>query len=119
MHGTTAAYVLEKLIRAGRVSRKEIARITAEIGPEIRQLEARLAQLREGLPAASTSATRGRAARSDKGARRRVATGKALGGTYAGLIRRVPKNQQAEYAEIKATRGIEAAITALRARKRT
>ena len=116
VRGTTAAYVLEKLIAAGRVSRKEIARILAEIGPEIRRLEARLAQLREGLPSAAAVLTSGRAVRGGK--RRKSSAGKALGGTYAGLIRRVPKHQQAEFAEIKSTRGIEAAITALRARKR-
>jgi hypothetical protein len=37
---------------------------------------------------------------------------------YGGLIRRVPKREQAEYVEIKNKRGIQAAIAALRARNR-
>lgn len=114
-----AAYVVEKLIAARRISRKEVAQIIAEIGPEIRRLEARLAQLRAGSPLPSATASTSKVQQRKRAPTRKTAGGKALGGMYGGLIRRVPKNEQAQYVEIKNSRGIEAAIAALRARERT
>jgi len=45
-------------------------------------------------------------------------SGKALGGMYGGLFRRVPATEQPHFAEIKEREGIAAAIAALRERKR-
>jgi hypothetical protein len=129
--GGTAWYILERLVAAARVTRDDIARYIAEIPGEILALEARLDRLRKGGQEnpATTRAT-GMQRRTRKGSaraarrssrpadRKKPSKGKALGGTYGGLIRRVPTADQAQYEAIKRTRGIEAAIDALRARKR-
>ena len=114
LHGGIAQYVVDRLITAGRISRAEVARYIADIADEIQQLEARLLQLRGGATPPSGQQHR-RPARVH--ALRDGRAGKALGGTYGGLIRRVPKPEQAQYEKIKARDGIRAAIAALQSRK--
>jgi hypothetical protein len=111
-----AAYVLERLVRERRLAPSEIARYLAEIPEEIRALEARLRLLRGNAP----PSTRGPRVQHRSRARRkpRAEDGKALGGTYGGLIRRVPAAEQQRYVDIKNTQGIEAAISALRVRQK-
>lgn len=115
-----ATYVLERLVRERRISASEIARFLAELPAEIRTLEARLRSLRgEEAPLSPPRAQRSprQVGRSRPGGRRVAGNGKALGGMYGGLIRRIPAAEQREYVDIKKTQGIEAAITAMRRRK--
>lgn len=125
--GGLALFVLDRLIESGRVKADEIRQLAASLPDEIRNLELRLKRLRDGEAGVATSAPSrpARAKRTERNRRAvrpakkaRAAGGKALGGMYGGLIRRVPKREQAEYVEIKNNRGIEAAIAALRARVR-
>jgi hypothetical protein len=121
----TAAYVLDCLIREGRVAVSDVARYLAALPAEISRLEERIRLLRAAAPIEVVRAKRGRrrpqraprrtsAVRQPQGSR---STGKALGGMFGGLIRRVPIAEQRQYQDLKNTRGIGAAIAALRRRK--
>jgi hypothetical protein len=117
-----AVYVLERLLADRRVTQTQISRYLAELPRTIRDLEARIRQLRGDDGAAeprnvdnARKVRRPRAGRSGRSAKR---NGKALGGMYGGLIRRVPPAEQAQFEAIKSRDGIAAAIAALRARKR-
>jgi len=117
-----AAYVLDRLVRERRISPSEVARYLADLPAEIRALEARLRSLRgEEVPSPSAvprvQRTPQRVVRSQSSSRRATGNGKALGGMYGGLIRRIPAAEQQQYVDIKNTRGIEAAIAAMRSRK--
>jgi hypothetical protein len=119
-----AAYVLDRLIREKRVAVSEVTRYVAELPAEISRLEERIRLLRA---AAQTEVENRKARRRPQRAARRTSavrqpqgsrsTGKALGGMFGGLIRRVPIAEQRQYQELKNTQGIEAAIAALRRRK--
>lgn len=116
--GGTAQYVLNRLLAEKRITAREITQYVADLATEIAHVEARLRFLRDAnAPAARASYSPER-----RPAQRTRAhaggDGKALGGMYGGLIRRVPKAVQAQYAEIKAKEGIRAAIAALQKRKR-
>jgi hypothetical protein len=117
--GGKAIYVLERLVAERRVAQAEISRYLAELPRKIRELEERIRDLRgdEGppkpQPVGKTQTVRRRPARPS--AKR---NGKALGGMYGGLIRRVPAAEQPQFEDIKSREGIAAAIAALRARKR-
>ncbi|MDQ3279896.1 MAG: hypothetical protein M3Q69_00620 [Acidobacteriota bacterium] len=115
--GGTAQYVLERLIAAAHVTRAEVAQYVSELPAEIKAIEERLAWLRSD----NGEQTPDRAAERAGASRRRTRTpkpAKALAGAYGGLIRRVPAAEKAQYESIKRTRGIEAAIAALQARKK-
>ena len=115
-----AAYVLDRLVRERRITPSEVARYLAELPGEIRSLEARLRSLR-GEEASSPPPRTQRGARQSgrrrSSSRRATGNGKALGGMYGGLIRRIPAAEQPQYVDIKNTQGIEAAIAAMRSRK--
>lgn len=117
--GGKAIYVLERLVAERRVAQAEISRYLAELPREIRELEARIHELRgdEGTPkpqpVGKTQTVRRQPARPTA-----ERNGKALGGMYGGLIRRVPAAEQGQFEDIKSREGIAAAIAALRARKR-
>jgi len=115
-----AAYVLDRLVKERRIAPSEITRYLAELPAEIRSLEARLRSLR-GEEASSSPPRTQRSSRrvgpSRRASRRATGNGKALGGMYGGLIRRIPAAEQQQYVDIKNTRGIEAAIAAMRSRK--
>jgi hypothetical protein len=104
----TAVYVLDRLLHEHRIAPRDIARYLADLPAEIADLERRLQRLRDANEEAPAPPRRSR--------RASKVAGKALGGTYGGLIRRVPAKEQSHYKEVKRTRGIEAAIAALRAR---
>jgi hypothetical protein len=117
--GGKAIYVLERLVADRRVAQAEISRYLAELPRKIRELEARIRELRgdEGAakpqPVGKTQKVRRPRARPSAGR-----NGKALGGMYGGLIRRVPAAEQPQFEDIKSREGIDAAVAALRARKR-
>ena len=128
-----AQYVVSRLIAERRISPGEVARYVGEIQRDITDIEARLARLREAsgdtqvgharahppMQAATGRSSRtSRTRRQQRVPRRDRADGKALGGMYGGLIRRVPKAEQRRYKKIKANEGIAAAIAALRERRK-
>jgi hypothetical protein len=135
-----AAYVLERLVRERRVSGADVRRCIADMGREIADLEARLYRLRQasgnGAPtspagsgpvgserrprrSAATQPARARTHHTKKVAARpaKKNTAKQLGGRFAGLIRRLPQADRAQYHEIKQRDGVEAAIKALQNRR--
>ena len=103
--------VLQALIREGRVSVADLARIR-----EIRKLEERLASLRgdvvrggRAMRAAGRKA--GRAVR--RGVRKLSPQGLAsrkIQGRYLGLIRQIPASQRGKYTKIAKEKSREAAI---------
>jgi len=115
-----ARYVLDRLVADRRVTATDISYYLGEMQNEIHQIEERIAHLRAiaGASGTTTRQTLVPAPPSRGTQRRRSNTkGKALGGMYGGLIRRLPRDQQQQYKDIKAAHGIEAAIAALRRRK--
>jgi outer membrane murein-binding lipoprotein Lpp len=118
--GGLALYVLERLIADRQIAQSEVSRYLAELPREIQKLEARIQALRGDEAAAKPEPIR--ATRKAHTQRRRgrpaARNGKALGGMYGGLFRRVPAAEQPHFEEIKARDGIAAAIAALRERKR-
>jgi hypothetical protein len=117
-HGQSQ-YILERLITEGRVTPGEVARYLTDIQNEIGQLEARLRALRDANePAHHVVPAREHREKKLSRRGRAASAGKALGGTYGGLIRRVPRSEQPHYQAIKARDGIRAAIAALQGRKR-
>jgi hypothetical protein len=126
MTGGVALFVLDRLVETGRINADEIRQLVESLPDEIRAIERRLERLRvsesrtEGMPSPvrQRKGARTRGARRSTNGKRPAVGGKALGGTYGGLIRRVPKREQAAYLKIKNERGIEVAIRALRARNR-
>ena len=118
--GGLAIYVLERLIADRRIAQGEVSRYLAELPREIQRIEARIQALRGDEAVAKPQPTS--AVRKARTPRRRGRpadrSGKALGGMYGGLFRRVPATEQPHFAEIKEREGIAAAIAALRERKR-
>jgi len=117
--GGKAIYVLERLVADRRVAQAEISRYLAELPRTIRELQARIHELRGGAGAAEPQqAPNAQKVRRPKTRPSVKRNGKALGGMYGGLIRRVPAAEQGQFEAIKSREGIAAAIAALRARKR-
>ena len=115
-----ASYVLDRLVTERRIAPSDITRYLAELPAEIRSLEALLRSLRGEEASSSPLRTQRRprgVGRSRPTSRRAEGNGKALGGMYGGLIRRIPAAEQQQYVDIKNTKGIEAAISAMRSRK--
>jgi hypothetical protein len=116
----TAKYVLDRFVADRRVTSADVRRYLGEMQSEIRQIEERIARLRAiaadpESPGRQTPLPPQRARRTKRRPAR--GNGKALGGMYGGLIRRLPRDQQQQYKDIKAADGIEAAIAALRRRR--
>ena len=113
-----AAYVLQRLMQDGRITLADIAHYITDLPKQIARIEARLQVLREHVPPIP-SRQRPKTPASHHGTRPKrdkAATAKSLGGMYGGLIRRLPAAEQATYAAIKESRGIAAAIAALKER---
>jgi hypothetical protein len=113
----TALYVLDRLLADKRITAREVAQYVSDLPNEIARVEARLDALRGAKTSHLTPTRRRRPAPVAR--TRNSGNGKALGGMYGGLIRRVPKSEQARYKQIKARDGIRAAIMALRGREST
>jgi hypothetical protein len=123
MNEQQAAYVLDYLVRSGRVSPREISRIVAE---GIRQTEDRLNALRDGLAArAAPNSTKSHpvsAGRRPARRRRRhvspeVAASRQLQGRYIALLRQLPQRRRARISKIAKDEGREAAIKAMQKAK--
>jgi hypothetical protein len=117
MNEQQAAYVLDYLVRAGRVSQREITRIVAE---GIRQTEDRLKALRDGLAArAAAHSPRATRERATPGRRKRrpvspeVAASRKLQGTYIALLRQTPERQRGKFRKLAKTKGREVAVKAM------
>src|SRR5947208_4531332 len=108
--GGLAIYVLERLIADRRIAQGEVSRYLAELPREIQRIEARIQALRGDEAVAKPQPTS--AVRKARTPRRRgrpaARSGKALGGMYGGLFRRVPAAEQPHFEEIKARDGIAA-----------
>lgn len=128
-----AAYVLERLVADRRISKSEVNRYVAEMAREIKELEARLQNLRSVSDAAAPAARRprrGNGATAKKAravtapAKRRQRAGKLtpemiesrkLQGRYLSLIRRIPANKRAQYKKLASEKGRETAIREMKA----
>lgn len=113
-----ATYVLQELVRDRKLTYNDIVGMVARMRNEIKELEARLAQLRNAAP----DATPARGARSERAARqpsRRAqgtqAASRKVQGHYLALLRQIPKPQRGKYQAIAREQSREAAITAMRA----
>lgn len=130
-----AVYVLERLVADRRISQSEVNRYAAQIGGEIRELEARLRRLQSaaGTTVAKPVARR-RAPRSNGAASKAAATpapakkarraprvtaeqleSRKLQGRYLSLIRRIPAGKRAQYTKLASVKGREAAIREMKA----
>jgi len=115
-----AQWVIERLLADGRISAKEVNRYLDNMQGEIRDIERRLASLREAAgsgPVASPGPRRELAAAKTP---RRRASGKkghprGVAGTLAVLLRSIPAADHAGIAAIRAGKGIKAAIAAAKA----
>ncbi len=112
----TAMYVLDRLLADKRITAREVAQYVSDLPNEIARVEARLDALR-GAKASPLVSPIHKRRRTPVARRTKGGNGKALGGKYGGLIRRLPRSEQTPYKEIKARDGIRAAIAALQARK--
>jgi hypothetical protein len=129
-----AAWVLNRLIKDRRISAGEVNRYVADMGREIAELEAQLAQLRaasggaasaaaapaararrgrKAAPAAATAAAPAKAAPA-KRRRRKVSAeqlqSQKLQGRYLGLVRQFPESKRAYFAKVAKDKGREVAI---------
>lgn len=115
-----AQWVIERLLAERRISAKDVSKYLDNMQGEIRDIERRLASLREAAgsgPVASPGPLREVAATK---APRRRARGKkghprGLAGTLAVLLRSIPAADHAGIAAIRAGKGIKAAIAAAKA----
>lgn len=116
-----AQWVIERLLAERRISAKDVSQYLNELQGEIRDIEKRLASLREAAgsgPVASPRPLREVAAA--KRTPRRRASGKkghprGVAGTLAVLLRSIPAADHAGIAAIRAGKGIKAAIAAAKA----
>ena len=119
LNDKAAVYILDRLMNERRIAPGEVARYLADLPAEIAAIEARLQFLRGATRSDARSPEKSQRIASPKREKRpNAGNGKALGGMYGGLIRRMPAAKQRQYKEIKRTRGIEAAIVAMRERAR-
>jgi hypothetical protein len=117
-----ARWVVERLLAERRISAKDVSQCLDDMQGEIRDIERRLASLREAAgsgPVASPgplSAPPTRKTRKRKGGRRTKASGhpRGIAGTLAVLLRSVPAAEHAAIQAIRADKGIRAAIKAAR-----
>jgi len=117
-----AQWVVERLLAERRISAKDVSQCLDDMQGEIRDIEQRLAILREAAssgPAASSapgSAPSARKTRKWKGGRRTKASGhpRGIAGTLAVLLRSIPAAEHAAIQAVRADQGIQAAIRAAR-----
>jgi len=115
-----AQWVIERLLAERRISAKDVSQYLNELQGEIRDIEQRLASLREAAgrgPVASPGPLRKVAAAKTP---RRRASGKkghprGVAGTLAVLLRSIPAADHAGIAAIRAGKGLKAAIAAAKA----
>jgi anti-sigma factor RsiW len=109
---TDLAYAVSKLIAAGKTTAAEVARLAAERTSRIKALEAELAGLKGATPTPAEP----------RGKRRKVASTPALRaarkiqGSYLGYLRQVPDKERAAFKKIAQTKGVPAAVEALKKR---
>lgn len=115
-----AQWVIERLIAERRISARDVSQYLDNMQGEIRDIERRLASLREAAgsgPVASPGPLREVAAAKTPG--RRVSGKKGhprgVAGTLAVLLRSIPAADHAGIAAIRAGKGIKAAIAAAKA----
>jgi hypothetical protein len=115
-----AQWVLERLLADRRISPQDVQRYVADMGREIRDLERRLASLREAAGNGPVASPPPRSVTPKTGKRRPGRPKKGLGhprgiaGTLAVLLRSIPAAEHAAIAAIRANQGIKAAISAAR-----
>jgi O6-methylguanine-DNA--protein-cysteine methyltransferase len=122
-----AAYVLDQLVKDGRISQRDVRGALNSMNDEIRALEERLEALRAaGSARAADGATprrRGSARRAAAAPRRRRRSARisesqrrsrVLQGQYLSLIRRIPAGERGKYKKIAEANGREAAIQQMR-----
>jgi hypothetical protein len=117
-----AYWIIERLLADRRISQQDVQRYVADMGREIRDLEQRLASLREAAgdrPTTSPTPRNGTAgdARTRRPGRPEKGSGhpRGIAGTLAVLLRSIPAAEHAAIAAIRADQGIKAAISAARA----
>lgn len=121
-----AAYVIQKLIEARKVSYNDIVKYLAGMNREIRELEMRLASLRSaqgaGQAAALAPAPAGRRGRKPAAVKRAKTpitkaqlASRRLQGQYLGLLIQFPKERRAAFQKISKEKNREAAIAKMRA----
>jgi len=140
LHPHAALYILERLRKAGRVSAAEIRAFMSEMGREIRELEEKLARLREAAPARAAAlqlplTRRGRKPAASQRPSSRIAPPKTttkkqrrkftvtpavlksreLQGKYLPLLNRMPENKRGYFAKLAKEKGREAAIQEMEA----
>jgi hypothetical protein len=105
-----AAYVLSRLFDEGKVSHRDIRRLTEAMDQEIRDLESRLVALRRSkADRGSDPATRATQRRSPQ-----FVASRRIQGEYMGLIRHLRPRDRARMKKLAAERGREAAIKEMR-----
>jgi len=119
-----AQWVVERLLAERRITRADVQKYVADMGREIRDVEARLAGLREaaGEPP-GVSPTPRQAVGMRKAVKRRASAKKGhprgIAGTLVVLLRSIPAAEHAAINAIRADKGIKAAIAAARKAIRT
>jgi predicted nucleic acid-binding Zn-ribbon protein len=123
-----AGYVLERALADRKLSQADVNRYVANMTDEIRELEERLASLRDAIvepvkrfahkveekvlggdtPAVTKTRRKQRAVSPEVAATRR------LQGQYMSLLSRIPKSKRAFYQKIAKAKGREEAIAAMR-----
>lgn len=114
-----AQWVIERLIADRRISAKDVSAYLADMQREIRDIEERLAGLREAAGKAPVASSAPRSAAPTRKTRKRRAGGKkghprGIAGTLAVLLRSIPAAEHAAISAIRAEKGIKAAIAAAR-----
>ena len=110
-----AHYVLGKLISHRRVSVRDVQKYLAALGDKLRSLEARLEALRGSekfYGASPGSRANGGSSRRNISSSHRALLNKQ--GVYMALLRQLPKSRRAEFKSVRAERGIDRALSALR-----
>ena len=113
-----AQWVVERLLAEHRISAKDVSQYLDNMQGEIRDIEQRLASLREAAGSGSVASPAPRSApparRTRKAGRRTKAVGHPRGifGTLVVLLRSVPVAEHAAIQAIRADQGIRAAIDA-------
>lgn len=110
-----AQYVVERLIKERRISRSDVKRYLADLGKEIGAIEERIRTLREAAgPAAVSTSPAKRPRKTAKKASKKKGHPRGIAGTFAVLLRGIPEAARTQYEELRASKGLKAAIAALR-----
>jgi len=113
-----AAYVLDRLLAERKIAPGEVSTYLADLAEEIRDIEVRLVALRVAAGSAKREnpAPQARTKAPRKLRKRQASSVLQLNGRYMGYYRQIPKRHQPVYSAMRKEQGIEAAITAMRAR---